>query len=198
MSVDSQKYLLTSNTRPQSSFAVAVGLFGIIKLNLSALKVQRLVQGLKVPFTPRWTHCFHDCLDHDDAQDILAPFLLWCFPYSTLHILLPRNVCPNIASSTPGILAGACVRFVLWISLPNLIATLMADTRYAYAHGLYLLHLSVSLRLRYRRFAQSDPDISIWCLLAEHGIGISLPRRRVLSGAWRCGCYDDSPSQPNF
>ena len=111
------------------------------ELNHSELKVQRLAQGLKAPFTQGWTRCFHDCLLHDVAQVILAPSLLWCFPCSRLHILLPRNVCPSIDSSTQDILAAASVRFALSIVLPNLRLILMADTRYAYAHGLCLLLL---------------------------------------------------------
>ncbi len=85
-----------------------------------------------------------------DAQDSLEPSCPLSLLYSTLHILSPKSVDPNIVSLTLETPPANTVMSFLSASSPAYLYLSMVDIPHACGHGLCSPRLSISVRSRCR------------------------------------------------
>ena len=110
-----------------------------------------------------------------DAPDTLVPSRQLCYPYSTLHNLLPRSGGPNSAFPKPETPAEDGVRCDLSTSSLTYLHSTMVDTQREGEHGLYSLRLSISVHSRCRISAKLYRDSVAGHRPSIRGNGTSLP-----------------------
>lgn len=110
------------------------------------------------------------------ALNILVPFLLLYYLYSRHHILLPRNVFPNIFFPIREILLATFSMCGPLISLPNHLYSWMVDTLHAYVYDPYLRLLLIFEHFLNYIFGSANPYILTGYLLLKHDNDIWLPK----------------------
>src|SRR5271157_2538964 len=110
------------------------------------------------------------------APNILVPFLPLYFLYSIHHILLTRNVFPNIFCPIREILLATFSMCDPLISLPNRLYSSMVDTLHAYVYDPCLRLLLIFVRFLNYIFGSTNPYILAEYSLSKHDNDIWLPK----------------------